>query len=80
MRKKFIIDYANFRKNFKLKYLPLDKKEDNIYYNGELVEDVDKKYAEGESFINVGYNLKNSVSNLRLGAKKLQALKVCCKA
>ena len=62
MRKKEIIDYNEFRKNYKFSYQELEIKEDKIYFNNELVEDEEKKYAEGESFINIGYNFKNSLS------------------
>ena len=62
MNKKKILNYTNFRKNYKLNYKPLTIENDNIYYDGQLVEDENKKYAEGDTFINIGYNLKNSLS------------------
>lgn len=62
MTKKSIKKFTDFRKNYKFDYLPLETKDDKIYYNGELVEDEEKKYAEGDTFINVGYNFKNSLS------------------
>ena len=62
MRKKDIQKFSDFRKAYKFDYLPLEVKDENIYFNGELVEDAEKKYGEGEKFINVGYNFKNSVS------------------
>ena len=62
MRKKDIQKFSQFRKEYEFDYLPLEVKDENIYFNGELVEDAEKKYGEGEKFINVGYNFKNSVS------------------
>lgn len=62
MTKKEILMYTNFRKNYSLDYKPLKKEGDTIYYDGELVEDENKKYGEGEKFINIGYNFKNSLS------------------
>ena len=62
MNKKLVKKYSEFRKNFKFNYLPLEKKDDKIYFNNELVEDEEKKYASGETFINVGYNYKESLS------------------
>ena len=58
------LKYTRFRKNFDFKLQQLDVKEDNIYFNNELVEDAEKKYAEGEKFINAGYNFKNSISRV----------------
>lgn len=62
MNKKHIEKFTEFRNNFKFDYKPLEVKDENIYFNGELVEDEEKKYAEGSTFINIGYNLKNSLS------------------
>ena len=42
----------------------LTKEGDNIYFFGELVEDSEKKYAEGEKFINAGYNFKLSCARV----------------
>ncbi|MBE7076358.1 MAG: hypothetical protein E7374_00500 [Clostridiales bacterium] len=60
MNKKEILKYSNFRKCFNFNYENLVVKDDKIFFKGELVEDSEKKYAEGENFINVGYNFKNS--------------------
>jgi len=62
MNKKIIKQYTDFRKNFQLNYQPLDVVDDNIYFKGELVEDIEKKYSEGSTFLNIGYNFKNSLS------------------
>mgnify|MGYP001624103143 FL=1 len=62
MTKKKILDYTKYRKNFSLDYKMLVKEGDSIFYDGELVEDENKKYGEGERFINIGYNFKNSLS------------------
>lgn len=56
--------YTNFRKNAKFVMPELSVRDDCIYFGEELVEDSDKKYSEGEKFINVGYNFKNSVSRV----------------
>ena len=62
MKKSVIKKFTDFRNNYSFNYQQLEVKENNIFYNNELVEDEEKKYAEGESFINVGYNFKNSLS------------------
>lgn len=62
MNKKQIKKYSDFRKNYNLNYKPLTESDGKIFFNGELVEDEEKKYAEGSNFINVGYNFKNSLS------------------
>lgn len=53
-------EFTKFRKEFNFVMKPLDIKDDCIYFENEIVEDLEKKYAEGESFINIGYNFKNS--------------------
>ena len=58
MNKKEVSNYTKFRKNFPLDYKILTEKDGCIYYDGEIVEDENKKYAEGERFLNIGYNLK----------------------
>ena len=62
MKKKDIQRFSEFRKAYKFDYVELETKDESIYFNGELVEDQEKKYGEGEKFINVGYNFKNSIS------------------
>lgn len=64
MKKKEVLKYSNFRKNFKFDYKPLEIKEYCIYFNGELVEDENKKYSEGKTFLNIGYNFKNSCARV----------------
>ncbi len=64
MKKSLILAYASFRKGFDFQYKELVYKGDNIYFNDELVEDKEKKYSEGDSFINIGYNFKNSSSRI----------------
>jgi len=60
--KKIVEEYTQFRENFEFNYIKLEQKGEDIYFNNELVQDTEKKYAEGDSFINVGYNFKNSNS------------------
>lgn len=60
MNKKILKIYTDFRKSYKLDYKPLEVDGENIFFEGELVEDAEKKYAEGEKFLNVGYNFKLS--------------------
>ncbi|MBE5739005.1 MAG: hypothetical protein E7354_04695 [Clostridiales bacterium] len=62
MNKTSIKKYTEFRKNYTFNYIPLETIEDKIYYNGELVEDEEKKYSDSDTFINIGYNFKNSLS------------------
>ena len=54
--------YTNFRKNYNFKVEPITIKENNIYFRDELIEDENKKFAEGSSFINIGYNFKYSLA------------------
>ena len=60
MNKKILKIYTVFRKSYKLDYKSLEVDGENIFFEGELVEDAEKKYAEGEKFLNVGYNFKLS--------------------
>lgn len=62
MKKNIIKQFTNFRKNYNFNFQPLEIKDDKILFNGELVEDEEKKYSEGSMFINIGYNFKNSLS------------------
>lgn len=64
MKKSKILKFFNFRKNYNLNYKELEIKDGKIFYDGELVEDEDKKYAEGERFINAGYNFKMSLARI----------------
>ena len=59
-----VSDYTYFRKNCKFEYKQLTETEDCIYFDDELVKDTEQKYAEGEKFINIGYNFKNSNSRI----------------
>lgn len=59
-----VSDYTYFRKTIKFDYKQLTEKEDCIYFEDELVKDEEQKYAEGEKFINIGYNFKNSNSRI----------------
>lgn len=60
MKRKTILQYTNFRKNYNFEYKLLQTIENCIYYNGELVENEEKKFSEGETFLNIGYGFKNS--------------------
>ena len=59
-----VSDYTNFRKSYKFEYKELREVDDCIYFDNELVKDTEQKYAEGENFINIGYNFKNSNSRI----------------
>lgn len=61
--KKFL-EYTNFRKNYNFIMPELEEKDGCIYFQGELVEDDEKKYAIGDNFINLGYNFKHSNSKV----------------
>ena len=62
MRKCEILRFYEFRKNYDLSYNELENLDGKIYFRGELVEDEEKKYAEGEGFINAGYGFKYSLA------------------
>lgn len=64
MKKSEILNFFEFRKNYNLNYKELVIKDGKIFFNDELVEDEEKKYAEGESFINAGYNFKMSLARM----------------
>ena len=58
--KKLVKKFTEFRKEFNFNYEELTKEENNIYFRGQLVEDENKKYSDGEGFLNVSYGFKNS--------------------
>lgn len=58
--KKLVKEFTKFRKEFNFNYAELEYRDSNIYFNGILVEDENKKYSDGDCFINVGYGFKNS--------------------
>ena len=62
MKKSEILNFFMFRKNYNLDYREIEEKDSKFYFKGELVEDEEKKYAEGEGFINAGYNFKFSLA------------------
>ena len=64
MKRSKILEYSNFRKNYNFTYKELKTIDVSIYFDDELVEDAEKKYAEGEKFLNIGYNFKNSNSRI----------------
>ncbi|MBQ7351919.1 MAG: hypothetical protein IJW59_03545 [Clostridia bacterium] len=57
-------EYTEFRKKYIFTMPELQVDNDNMYFCGDLVEDSEKKYAEGETWINVGYGFKNSISRV----------------
>ncbi|MBQ7880700.1 MAG: hypothetical protein IJ358_02530 [Clostridia bacterium] len=61
---KKVLDYTNYRKSCNFVMPELEERDGCIYFNGELVEDAEKKYAIGETFINLGYNFKHSNSKV----------------
>lgn len=61
----FIVeDYTKFRNESGFVMPELEVRDDCIIFNNELVEDFEKKYPEGESFVNIGYNFKSSKSRV----------------
>lgn len=56
--------YTKFRENYKFEMKRLQIIGENIYLDNELVEDSEQKYPEGENYLDVGYNLKNSNSKV----------------
>ena len=81
-------EYTNYRKNFEFEMAELREEDDCIYWGDCLIEDVDKKYGEGDFFINIGYNFKIASLefcliyipwNLCLGESLLKVLKGFCK-
>ena len=61
---KKVLEYTGFRLNYNFEMPALEEKDGCIYFKGELVEDEEKKYPEGETFINLGYNFKSSNSKV----------------
>ncbi|MBQ7798318.1 MAG: hypothetical protein IJ371_04270 [Clostridia bacterium] len=59
-----ISDYTKFRNESNFKYKQLKEIDGNIYFNEALVQDETQKYAEGDEFLNIGYNFKNSNSRI----------------
>lgn len=59
---KRFLNFTNFRENYNFNILPLTEKDEIIYFNGQVVEDQEKKYSEGSGFINAGYGFKNSLA------------------
>ena len=60
MKKKIVLEYTLYRKNFNFEYKQLNYENNCIYFDDEIVENDEKKFAEGENFLNVGYGFKNS--------------------
>lgn len=54
--------YTNFRKTHPFKCEPITTNNDCIFFRDELIEDSTKKYAEDSTFLNIGYNFKNSLA------------------
>ena len=57
-------EFTRFRENFNFKCEELEIKDEKIYFKEQLIEDEIKKYSDGEDFINIGYNFKNSLSRV----------------
>ncbi len=64
MRRSKVLEYTKYRENYDFKFKELEISNDCIYVDGCLVEDAEKKYAEGDTFLNIGYKLKNSSSSV----------------
>ena len=64
MNKKTIRSYAMFREQFNLKYEDIEEVDGKKYFRGQLVEDEEKKYAEGDDFLNIGYGFKLSLARV----------------
>lgn len=75
-------EYTKFRESYNFQYKELITRDDKIFFDDELVEDCDKKYSESESFLNAGYNFKNSnarmISNLYPYEFKFRGKRVKC--
>ena len=54
--------YTQFRKSYTFNIEPINQKDNCLYFREEIIEDEIKKYAEGTTFLNIGYNFKNSLS------------------
>jgi len=79
---KLLLEYKNFKKNYKFKYKEITKNENGIFFDGILIEDNENnKIFEGENFINISYNSKTSISkvlsNLYPYKFKFRGKKVC---
>ena len=64
MNKKEVKSFQKFKNNYNFKYQEIIKKEDSLYFNNELIEDSEKKYFVGNTFINIGYNSKEHLSRM----------------
>ena len=62
MTKKEIEEFSKFEENFNFNYEQIVCVDDCKYFRNCIVEDSVKKYSEGNGFINLGYNFKNSLS------------------
>lgn len=57
-----VTEYTKFRLSYNFECEPIEEKDDCIYFRNELIQDENKKYAEGSTFINIGYNFKYSLA------------------
>ncbi len=64
MNKKYIKRYTQFRENYDFVQEPVEEKDGFKFFRGVLVEDDQKKYSEGEDFLNIGYGFKNSTARV----------------
>ena len=62
--KKMVKKFTQFRENYNFNMPPLVEKDNAIFFNGEVVEDAEKKYSSGEGFINIGYGFKEHFSRI----------------
>ena len=64
MTKKEIEEFSKFEENFNFNYEQIVCVDDCKYFRNCIVEDSVKKYSEGEGFLNIGYNFKNSLGRV----------------
>ena len=64
MTKKEIEEFSKFEENFNFNCEQIVCVDDCKYFRNCIVEDSVKKYSEGEGFLNIGYNFKNSLGRV----------------
>ncbi len=62
--KKRVKEFTQFRESYNFVMPPLVQKKNTILFNGEVVQDDEKKYSTGEGFINIGYGFRNHISRV----------------
>lgn len=62
--KKELLEYREFKKNFKYDLLEVVEKDESSYLDGELIKNSNGMIGEGDKWINVGYSLKGKFPKL----------------